>query len=540
MTVLTVADIDRWNAESVRQVFHAAQASAQTSFHTAEVLASLPAFESWGGDAADAAGQTNDEIRRELELNGDEKLVVGRAAANAADGIDKVKADLAALRDDAESLGLVIDPVSNQVLPGPGMAGASPIEAELKMMQLQPRLDAILADANQVDDELARAIDMADGDQPIPDFSPEAVAEPLPEDPEKFNERWEQLTEAEKDWLYEQDHFVGNHPGMPFLDKDKYNRRRLGELISDTQAEIDRLAQEHPAWAAGGRPVSPNPNPPAYREWKQRWDAAHQDMNRYKAVQGELQSSDGVPRLLGLIDDEGHAAVSMGNPDTATRNATFVPGTGQDLTRLEFSAEKSEQMYLAAMRADPNLQAGDVSVTTWMGYDRPLNLFEAASPGYARDGGDDLAAFQAGMRASHEAVPSIDTVIGHSYGSTLMGAAALDGNHLDVNNVVAVGSPGILAAHASDLSLASGANVFASRAENDMIGVATYATLGPDPMNSRFGGIPFEAAPGAAGPFGTPTVDAHSSYWSAGNPALDNMGRIIAGRTDVTPPTFTP
>jgi len=98
----------------------------------------------------------------------------------------------------------------------------------------------------------------------------------------------------------------------------------------------------------------------------------------------------------------------------------------------------------------------------------------------------------------------------------------------------------LMTEHASDLSLASGANVFASRAENDMIGVATYATLGPDPMNSRFGGIPFEAAPGAAGPFGTPTVDAHSSYWSAGNPALDNMGRIIAGRTDVTPPTFTP
>ena len=40
---ITVAEIDRWNAEAVRQVFHAAQASAQASFHTAEVLASLRA-----------------------------------------------------------------------------------------------------------------------------------------------------------------------------------------------------------------------------------------------------------------------------------------------------------------------------------------------------------------------------------------------------------------------------------------------------------------------------------------------------------------
>ena len=148
------------------------------------------------------------------------------------------------------------------------------------------------------------------------------------------------------------------------------------------------------------------------------------------------------------------------------------------------------------------------------------------------------------MRASHNDLaaggPSINTVIGHSYGSTLVGAAGLDGHHLDANNVVAVGSPGILAQHASDLNLDPGAHVFASRAENDIIGIATYATLGPDPMSANFGGIPFEAAPGPAGPFGLPTIDAHSSYWSAGNPALDNMGRIIAGQTTVTPPTFTP
>jgi hypothetical protein len=57
---------------------------------------------------------------------------------------------------------------------------------------------------------------------------------------------------------------------------------------------------------------------------------------------------------------------------------------------------------------------------------------------------------------------------------------------------------------------------------------------------SGFGGIPFEAAPGPAGLFGSPTTEAHSSYWSQENPALINMGRIIAGQSNVTPPTFTP
>jgi len=41
-------------------------------------------------------------------------------------------------------------------------------------------------------------------------------------------------------------------------------------------------------------------------------------------------------------------------------------------------------------------------------------------------------------------------------------------------------------------------------------------------------------------PFGLPSVEAHSSYWDPGNPALTNMGRVIVGRTDITPPTFTP
>lgn len=82
--------------------------------------------------------------------------------------------------------------------------------------------------------------------------------------------------------------------------------------------------------------------------------------------------------------------------------------------------------------------------------------------------------------------------------------------------------------------------MFSTRAENDVIGIATYASLGPDPMSAGFGATPFEAAPGPAGPLGIPTIEAHSSYWDQNNPALANMGKIIAGRADVTPPRFTP
>jgi hypothetical protein len=166
-----------------------------------------------------------------------------------------------------------------------------------------------------------------------------------------------------------------------------------------------------------------------------------------------------------------------------------------------------------------------------------MSLDHADFPDPARAGAADLDAFEAGQRVSHFGAPSIDTVIGHSYGSTLVGAAASGGHQLDANKVIAVGSPGMLVGHAGDLRLDPGGNVYAMRAQNDIIGAAgaaTQWTLGPEPDTPEFGAIDLQADPGPAWQFGLPSTDAHSSYWGLGNTALLNMGAIIAGK----PPPF--
>ncbi len=164
---LTVADIERWNAGDVREVFNAAASRAQAAFDAADGLATLPAFNSWGGgESADAAKVAIGQTRRDLDSHGNEALFVANAARGAADGIDKIKAELAALKADAESLNMEIDPVADVVVPGPKVR--NPMEAELKQAQLQPRLNKILAEANQVDLTLANAINMASGKAPIP------------------------------------------------------------------------------------------------------------------------------------------------------------------------------------------------------------------------------------------------------------------------------------------------------------------------------------------------------------------------------------
>jgi hypothetical protein len=84
------------------------------------------------------------------------------------------------------------------------------------------------------------------------------------------------------------------------------------------------------------------------------------------------------------------------------------------------------KMYDAAIQADQTLK-GHLAVTTWMGYDRPMDVFEAGSTDPARNGAGGLDSYPSGTQASHQGPPSIDTVVGHSYGSTLVGAAAPGG-----------------------------------------------------------------------------------------------------------------
>jgi hypothetical protein len=165
--MLTVADIDRWNAELVRSVFNAATARGQATLEVSRQLRALSVFDTWEGATAEARRHTNASIRQDLDDHGNEALVVAQAASKAADVIEHVQSKLRTLRGDAAELQMTIDSLSNKVIPSSSFNGP-PMEAEIAEMQLQPRLDAIVVEANAVDQELASAISMAEGSTPIP------------------------------------------------------------------------------------------------------------------------------------------------------------------------------------------------------------------------------------------------------------------------------------------------------------------------------------------------------------------------------------
>lgn len=542
--MLTIADIRRWDADAVRAVFHAAIDRAAITASVSRELGALQVFATWGGATAQAAQHANAQLRQDLDAHGAEAVVVAHAASRAADGIEHVQHELSALETYAHDRKLAIDPINDLLIPAAGSDGYT-ADMAIAKRELQPFLAKILDTANAINVQLAAAINMADGDLPVPaglhDDRPavqKALYSGLPEDPEELHTVWAMLTPAEKDLFYRHDHGIGNLPGVSFVDKNHYNRRHLNELLAAATAERDRLAAEHPDWAAFGPTVDERESgSPEWLVWSTRWDEITRTINGYTAVQQGLLGQDGVPRFLSMLDDHGHAAITIGDPDHATRNAVFVPGTGQDLRRWQSSDHKSAAMYRAALAANPRLRPQDLSVTTWMGYDRPMSLLEAGWPDRAHSGAVPLDRFEEGMRASHTGPRSLNTVIGHSYGSVVVGDAASAGHHLDVDNVVAVGSPGMLVNHAADLDLNPGATVYAMEARNDIVrlgagGFGFGLGLCP-PYDPAFGAVLLAADPGPtfAGVF--PSVDAHSSYWNDDNVALANLGAVIAG---VRPP----
>ena len=178
-----------------------------------------------------------------------------------------------------------------------------------------------------------------------------------PADPQEFYDWWHSLSPAEKDRVYASYPDIGNHPGMPWdpsdpkdpnnfhLGKDHYNRLHLPELDQQTQADVDRMQHSLNELMA-----EPNADDGAIYALQSHLTAVKNRLHGYKAVAAELNSTDGPRRYLGQLDEFGHGAIAINNPDTATHNAILVLGTGQDLSAIGGADGKALRMYNAALQ----------------------------------------------------------------------------------------------------------------------------------------------------------------------------------------------
>jgi len=249
----------------------------------------------------------------------------------------------------------------------------------------------------------------------------------LPADPKRLHDFWETLTPAEKNALWEHDQYLGNRDGLPAIDRDHFNRLKLD----------DELAR-----AVAGDP------------------AVEDKLADLQAVQSTV--GDNPDRKLMVLDSQSgemtHAAVAVGNPDTADNVSVTAGGlnttVGGSLGGMVGEAEKlkdTAEGALSDLPLDDPRRDGSVATVAWIGSDLPqahLNPDEVtgytdvATDGMAKEGAPALASFYNGLGAAHEGDPHI-TAVGHSYGSLMTGLALQEPGGHPVDDAVVYGSPGL-------------------------------------------------------------------------------------------------
>ncbi|HEX5203025.1 MAG TPA: alpha/beta hydrolase [Actinoplanes sp.] len=164
---------------------------------------------------------------------------------------------------------------------------------------------------------------------------------------------------------------------------------------------------------------------------------------------------------------DGRTAEVFGDLGRASRIAILVPGV--DTTLVDFDrglggvARRAPGVQGRTLYQQLSKRDRDVAVISWLGYDPPEGIgLAAATEGRAQDGAGHLVTFVRDVLRQRPGATV--TLIGHSYGSIVAGLAAR--NLPEVRDVVALGAPGIGAAHAADLG---GARVWSALAPHDWI-----------------------------------------------------------------------
>ncbi|MFB7171268.1 alpha/beta hydrolase [Streptomyces sp. NPDC056254] len=323
-------------------------------------------------------------------------------------------------------------------------------------------------------------------------IDPKAI--PDGKDPQRSKDWWAGLDEEKRQfYLAAYPERIGSLDGLPAPVRDEANRAALDLRLNDYALREGTLGY-HDRYNYR--------NLTTLKDRLEKTDSGPPDKQMY---------------LLGYgTEKDGRAIVAMGNPDTARHTAVLVPGTDNQLDNYGGQLDRIGKLQDSARKSAA--PGEDVAVISWMDYDAPEIDGSVTTRGRAHAGEEDLRDFTHGLRSAHQGERTHLTVIGHSYGSTMTGAADAGGRGLDADDVVVVGSPGLTVERANQLHV-NPQHLWVGAAPDDNVSNwFSDATLGEDPKDPAFGAqrMPVDTS-------------GHSGYWNEGSRSLDNQGRIIAG-----------
>ncbi|AXK36706.1 hypothetical protein DVA86_33250 [Streptomyces armeniacus] len=367
-----------------------------------------------------------------------------------------------------------------------------------------------------------------------------ADIKPPPKDgtPKENAEWWKGLSAEERDaYVTLNPSSVGALDGVPSEVRDEANRTVLAEARG--KYELDRAAippepKRYIANPTGSYPAAVESA--AWKQWNEKYgdrrDQLDKSLNGMKAIEDRFDKTgvEGLPEayLLGFnAEGNGRAIVANGNPDTADHTAVYVPGTTSNLGKVGGDIDRMTTLWQESSAMVPGQQ---VSTVTWLGYDAPQSIVkDAPFSHYADDGAPAFNSFMDGLNATNTTEGGgHHTAVGHSYGTTLIGSAARQGD-LNADDIVFAGSPGVQVGEASELDVPKG-HVWNEEADGDK--VPDIGRWGHGGEQWRLGGgvaiIPSDDLFGA-NQMSTDT-EGHSAYWDEGTESLKNQAAVVAGQ----------
>ena len=356
---------------------------------------------------------------------------------------------------------------------------------------------------------------------PAPGSSPQAVAQ-----------WWKSLSPAQQAALPAQyPDALAELDGLPPTVLDSVNRARVVRDRTTAQGQLDQANQGLRGHGLVGMPDAQllGNADPEVRRLAREHAAAQNLLERAEQTDAAVRSAQATATLEPPIQPvlllayrntgAGGLAIAFGDPSKAHDVAVAVPGTGAGPGSP--SLEQASALRRAMDQRDPDSSHATVE---WVDYDAPDGIVgtQVISPAQAHEGSARLVGDVAGWRAA-AGTPQHVTVIGHSYGSTLVGFAGQQG--LAADDIAFVGSPGVGASSADGLSAGRG-HVWAGSAEHDPVAQLTKGTWftengsGVGPYDKGFGARQFDAASEAT------TATAHGTYYDEGSPSLQNLSQI--------------
>ncbi|MEU0601078.1 alpha/beta hydrolase [Streptomyces sp. NPDC006393] len=451
------------------------------------------------------------------------------------------------------------------VQPGKGEGGGNPNKA--KAEDIAERIANAVREAGEIDDRYAAVLrnlkapagldvtdamlvdaaeDMKAVRKAVGDFLREEDI-PHGKSPGENRKWWDSLTDEQRDeyaTLYPAE--VGALDGLPSEVRDTSNRLVLAETRAHVWQQYERLGPEPPQYVQVGDPPSAVVNP-IWQQWREKGgEQLRSQLKGMDAIQDRLDASGvpgkngdpGLPQayLLGFdTKGNGHAIIANGNPDTADNTAVYVPGTGAG---LEGAGKDIKRMTDVWQEARTQAPTESTSTITWIGYDAPQNvLTDSPSPIYALDAASELNNFLGGLQTAQGGdAASHTTVIAHSYGTTVVGAATMD-HRIAADDIAVAGSPGMLVGDAGDLDVGRG-HVWSEAARTDPVPYLGRTFLGGQKWGVEYWhGVPYAAGYITTIPsdeaFGGHRMDVdtsgHSGYWDKGSVSLQNQGAVVVG-----------